>query len=39
MVVFFVVLVSCCADAAMKKSEKFYDLDNYYDAATKYNKA
>lgn len=33
MAVVLVVLVSCGADAAMKKGDKFYALGEYYDAA------
>lgn len=34
-----VALVSCGADAAMKKGDKFYALGEYYDAAAQYKKA
>lgn len=33
------VIVSCGADAAMKKGDKFYALGEYYDASVKYKKA
>ena len=33
------LLVSCGADMAMKKGDKFYALGEYYDAATQYRKA
>lgn len=39
MVVVATALVSCGADAAMKKGDKFYALGEYYDAATQYKKA
>ena len=39
MAVVLVVLVSCGADAAMKKGDKFYALGEYYDAAAQYKKA
>ena len=34
-----VLLVSCGADQAMKKGDKFYALGEYFDAATQYRKA
>ena len=34
-----VLLVSCGADTAMKKGDKFFALGEYYDAATCYKKA
>ncbi|MBQ7869701.1 MAG: OmpA family protein [Prevotella sp.] len=33
------VIVSCGADAAMKKGDKFYALGEYYDASVQYKKA
>ena len=34
-----VLLVSCGADQAMKKGDKFYALGEYFDAAAQYRKA
>ena len=34
-----VLLVSCGADQAMKKGDKFYAIGEYFDAATQYKKA
>ena len=34
-----VLLMSCGADTAMKKGDKFFALGEYYDAATLYKKA
>ena len=33
------LLVSCGADQAMKKGDKFYAVGEYYDAAIQYKKA
>lgn len=36
---FSLLIVSCGADQAIKKADKFYALGEYYDAATQYKKA
>ena len=33
------LLISCGADQAMKKGDKFYAVGEYFDAATQYRKA
>ena len=33
------LIMSCGADKAIKKAEKFYAIGEYYDAATQYKKA